>query len=86
MEYYEEAINKQVQKNAPWYVVPADDKRCVVTLRNYLERMQKYTDIKEPELDEKVKLNFSMYKSQLAKNKKRALIFQSPFINQFNFN
>jgi PPK2 family polyphosphate:nucleotide phosphotransferase len=69
MEYYEEVINKTSTKNAPWYVVPADDKEmCRYIIAEIIwNEMQKYTDIKEPELDEKVKLNFSMYKSQLAK-------------------
>jgi hypothetical protein len=84
MEYYEEAINKQVQKNAHGMSCLLMIKMCYI-MRNYLERNAKIYRYKEPELDEKVKLNFSMYKSQLAKNKKRTLI--EPFINfQFNFN
>ncbi|MBC5841224.1 polyphosphate kinase 2 family protein [Flavobacterium sp. F-380] len=69
MKYYEEAINKTATINAPWYVVPADDKdMCRYIIAEIMwNEMQKYTDIKEPELDEKVKLNFSMYKEQLSK-------------------
>ena len=69
MKYYEEAINKTATVNAPWYVVPADDKdMCRYIIAEIMwNEMQKYTDIKEPELDEKVKLNFSMYKEQLSK-------------------
>jgi len=69
MKYYEEAINKTATVNAPWYVVPADDKdMCRYIIAEIIwNEMQKYTDIKEPELDEKVKLNFSMYKEQLSK-------------------
>ncbi|MBU0939962.1 MAG: polyphosphate kinase 2 family protein [Flavobacteriaceae bacterium] len=69
MKYYEEAINKTATINAPWYVVPADDKdMCRYIIAEIIwNEMQKYTDIKEPELDEKVKLNFSMYKEQLSK-------------------
>jgi hypothetical protein len=42
-------------------------KTCAVTLLLKWNEMQKYTDIKEPELDDKIKMNFSMYKDQLAK-------------------
>jgi PPK2 family polyphosphate:nucleotide phosphotransferase len=69
MRYYEEAINKTSTKNAPWYVVPADDKdMCRYIVAEIIwNEMQKYTDIKEPELDDKIKINFGMYKDQLTK-------------------
>jgi PPK2 family polyphosphate:nucleotide phosphotransferase len=69
MKYYEEAINKTSTDIAPWYVVPADDKDlCRYIIAEIMwNEMQKYTDIKEPELDDKIKMNFSMYKDQLAK-------------------
>ncbi|MES2240496.1 MAG: PPK2 family polyphosphate kinase [Bacteroidota bacterium] len=69
MKYYEEAINKTSTENAPWYVVPADDKEmCRYIIAKIIwEEMQKHTDIKEPELDDKVKINFAMYKEQLNK-------------------
>ncbi|WPR72892.1 PPK2 family polyphosphate kinase [Flavobacterium sp. NG2] len=67
MQYYEEAINKTATDNAPWYIVPADDKDMAryIVAQIIWEEMQQYTDIKEPELDEKVKMNFAMYKAQL---------------------
>lgn len=67
MHYYEEAINKTSSENAPWYVIPADDKEMAryIVAKIIWEEMQKYTDIKEPELDEKVKANFEEYKKQL---------------------
>jgi PPK2 family polyphosphate:nucleotide phosphotransferase len=69
MKYYEEAINKTATENAPWFIVPADDKDMAryIVGKIIWEEMQKYTDIKEPELDEKVKLNIAMYKDQLSK-------------------
>tara|TARA_R110002124_G_scaffold105634_6_gene256773 strand:+ start:690 stop:1568 length:879 start_codon:yes stop_codon:yes gene_type:complete len=69
MKYYEEAINKTSTENAPWYVVPADDKdMCRYIVAEIIwNEMKKYTDIKEPELDDKIKMNFSMYKDQLTK-------------------
>jgi PPK2 family polyphosphate:nucleotide phosphotransferase len=69
MKYYEEAINKTTTENAPWYIVPADDKDMAryIVGKIIWEEMQKYTDIKEPELDDKVKANIAMYKDQLSK-------------------
>ncbi|MGX7668247.1 PPK2 family polyphosphate kinase [Flavobacterium pedocola] len=67
MKYYEEAINKTSKTHAPWYVIPADDKEMAryMVAKIIWEEMQQYTDIKEPELDEKVKINFIEYKKQL---------------------
>ena len=67
MEYYGEAINKTANEHAPWFVIPADDKemaRCIVA-KIIWEEIQKLTDIKEPELDPKVKANIDLYKDQL---------------------
>ncbi|WP_337967041.1 polyphosphate kinase 2 family protein [uncultured Flavobacterium sp.] len=68
-EYYEEAINKTSTDYAPWYIVPADDKEMAryIVAKIIWEEMQKHTDIKEPELDEKIKANIEMYKEQLKK-------------------
>ncbi|MFA9190311.1 PPK2 family polyphosphate kinase [Flavobacterium sp. FZUC8N2.13] len=69
MSYYEEAINKTSTENAPWFVVPADDKDMCryIVAKIIWETMQQFSDIKEPELDDKVKMNFAMYKEQLSK-------------------
>ncbi|SNR35027.1 PPK2 family polyphosphate kinase [Flavobacterium sp. ov086] len=66
-QYYEEAINKTSTDYAPWYVVPADDKEMAryIVAKIIWEEMQKHTDIKVPELDEKIKANIEMYKQQL---------------------
>ncbi|RKR11323.1 PPK2 family polyphosphate:nucleotide phosphotransferase [Flavobacterium sp. 90] len=68
-EYYEEAINKTSTDYAPWYIVPADDKEMAryIVAKIIWEEMQKHTDIKEPELDDKIKANIEMYKQQLKK-------------------
>ncbi|CAD0004682.1 PPK2 family polyphosphate kinase [Flavobacterium salmonis] len=67
MQYYEKAINKTSTDYAPWYVIPADDKEMAryIVAKIILEEMQKYTDIKEPELDDKIKANIEMYKKEL---------------------
>lgn len=69
MHYYEDAITKTATENAPWFIVPADDKAMAryIVAKIIWEEMQKYTDIKEPELDEKVKANFETYKQMLQK-------------------
>ncbi|MDQ6471074.1 polyphosphate kinase 2 family protein [Flavobacterium sp. LHD-80] len=68
-KYYEEAINQTSKEHAPWYIVPADDKEMAryIVAKIIWEEMQKHTDIKEPELDEKIKANFELYKEQLKK-------------------
>lgn len=67
MKYYEEAINKTSKPHAPWYVIPSDDKEMAryMVAKIIWEEMQKYTDIKEPELDEKVKTDFETYRQHL---------------------
>jgi PPK2 family polyphosphate:nucleotide phosphotransferase len=67
MKYYEEAINKTSTENAPWYIVPADDKGVAryIVAKTIWEEMQKLTDISEPELDPKVAANIEFYKNQL---------------------
>jgi PPK2 family polyphosphate:nucleotide phosphotransferase len=64
---YEEAINKTSKSHAPWYIVPSDNKKAARTIvaSILLEELKKYTDIKEPELDEKIKANLEEYKKQL---------------------
>ncbi|MCI9846317.1 PPK2 family polyphosphate kinase [Flavobacterium pectinovorum] len=69
-KYYEEAINKTSTDYAPWYVIPADDKEMAryIVAKIIWEEMQKHTDIKEPELDDKIKANIEMYKKELGGN------------------
>ncbi|GAA4041262.1 PPK2 family polyphosphate kinase [Flavobacterium chungnamense] len=67
MNYYEEAINKTATENAPWYVVPADDKGVAryIVAKTIWEEIEKLTDITEPELDPKVAANIEVYRQQL---------------------
>lgn len=69
MNYYEEAINKTATENAPWYIVPADDKGVAryIVAKTIWEEMQKLSDITEPELDPKVAANIEIYREQLKK-------------------
>ena len=67
MKYYEEAINKTSKPHAPWYVIPSDDKEMAryMVAKIIWSAMQQYTDVKEPQLDEKVKVNIEEYKKIL---------------------
>lgn len=69
MSCYEDAINNTSTNHAPWYVIPADDKEMAryIVAKIIWEEMQKLTDIKEPELDDKVKENMKLYREQLEK-------------------
>lgn len=64
---YEEAINKTSKPHAPWYIIPSDNKKAarVIVASVLLEELKKYKDIKEPELDDKIKANLEEYKKQL---------------------
>lgn len=69
LKYYEEAINKTSAPHAPWYIIPADDKplaRYLVAKIIY-EEMVKFTNITEPQADEKLIKNIDMYKEKLSK-------------------
>ena len=68
---YEEAINETSRPNAPWYVIPADNKKAarVIVASIILEELKKYEDIKEPELADKIKANLAVYKKQLESEK-----------------
>lgn len=67
MTCYEDAINRTSTEFVPWHVVPADDKdMCRYIIAKIIwERLQKLTDVKEPELDENVKLNLDLFLEQL---------------------
>jgi PPK2 family polyphosphate:nucleotide phosphotransferase len=69
MTYYEEAINKTSKENAPWFVIPADDKPIsrYIVAKIIWEEMQKLTDVNEPKLDEKILANIDEYKKILEK-------------------
>jgi PPK2 family polyphosphate:nucleotide phosphotransferase len=67
MNCYEEAINKTNTNDAPWYVIPADDKGVAryLVAKIIWEKLASLTDIEEPKLDEKVAANIPFYRDQL---------------------
>ncbi|SEP55743.1 PPK2 family polyphosphate kinase [Flavobacterium urocaniciphilum] len=66
MKYYEEIMNKSSNENAPWYIIPSDDKEMAryLVAKIMWEELQKFS-IDEPQLSEKDKANFELYKQQL---------------------
>ena len=66
MEYYEDAINRTSADNAPWYVIPADDKpTCRLIMASILyEEMKKY-NFKEPTLAADILSELDNFKAQL---------------------
>ena len=70
-DYYGEAIEATSSENAPWYVVPADDKDLArhIVLQAIFDALLKYTDIKFPELEDKVENNLDFYRSELENEK-----------------
>ena len=68
---YEEAINKTSKPHAPWYIVPADNKETAryIVAKTILDELEKYTDIKEPEMDDKIRENIALYREFLCKEK-----------------
>ncbi|MGB5238862.1 MAG: polyphosphate kinase 2 family protein, partial [Flavobacteriaceae bacterium] len=71
MDCYQEAIQKTSKPHAPWFVIPADNKRVarVIVATVLLKTLKKYKDIREPELDEEIRANIELYKKQLESEK-----------------
>lgn len=67
MQYYQEAINATSIPQAPWYVVPADNKETAryIVAKIIWEVLSQYTDIREPELDDEVRAHFAQYRKAL---------------------
>ncbi len=64
---YEEAMSRTSKDHAPWYVIPADNKKAarVIVASILWEELKKYHDIKKPELDSEIQANLETYKDQL---------------------
>ena len=71
IDCYEEAIQRTTNDKAPWYIIPADNKRAarVIAATILLETLKKYKDIKEPDLDDEIKENLTQYREQLQREK-----------------
>lgn len=67
MDCYEDLIQNTSTKDAPWYIVPADDKSVCryIVAQIILEELKKYKDIKYPELPEDIEKDISSYRKEL---------------------
>ncbi|MDO4781987.1 MAG: polyphosphate kinase 2 family protein [Capnocytophaga felis] len=65
-KYYEEAINETYSKSAPWYIIPADNKKAarLLVAKILWNTLKKYENIKYPELSNEI--NLTEYKKQLS--------------------
>ena len=68
-ECYEKAISQTSTENAPWYIIPSDNKKesRLILTEILLEELSKLKDVKEPELDKETQINLDLYKEQLNK-------------------
>jgi len=68
-KYYEEAIGATHTADAPWYIIPADDKSMArfLVADVLLKAMEKYTDIKEPSLSKDIHDNLENYIEMLSR-------------------
>ena len=66
-ECYEAAINKTSTENAPWYIIPADDKPTAryLVAKILKDELSKYTEVQEPELSPEILENLDQYKDEL---------------------
>lgn len=64
---YEDLLNKTSTSDAPWYIIPSDDKATsrLLIAETILDTLKKYTDIDEPELDSKTKGELEKFKRML---------------------
>lgn len=69
---YEAALPKTSKDHAPWFVIPADNKKAarVIVASILLEALKKYKDIEEPELEDEIKANLETFKKELEKETK----------------
>lgn len=67
MEYYEQAIQATSKPNAPWYIIPSDNKEVsrYLVAKILWEVLSNYKDIRYPELDEDIQEQLKFYKKQL---------------------
>ncbi len=67
MRCYEDAINRTSKPHAPWYIIPSDVKPAarLIVASILLQELQKYEDIKEPELAPKLKAQIEDFKKRL---------------------
>ena len=75
-ECYQQAIDKTAKPHAPWYVIPADNKKAarLLVANILLNELKKYKDIQEPELSEEIKTNLENFQTRTRKRTMRKLV------------
>lgn len=68
---YQEAIVKTSKDHAPWFVIPADNKKAarVIVASILLQSLKKYKDIREPSLNADILANLDHYEKELQAEK-----------------
>jgi PPK2 family polyphosphate:nucleotide phosphotransferase len=68
---YQEAIRNTSREHAPWYVIPSDSKDAarLIVASILLQVLERFADIREPELEPEVKANLDKYIQELKKQK-----------------
>jgi PPK2 family polyphosphate:nucleotide phosphotransferase len=64
---YEDLLNRTSKEQAPWYIIPADDKPTsrLLVAKTILETLRQLSDIKYPELDKEEMTKIQGYKDEL---------------------
>lgn len=68
---YEDAINRTSTENAPWYVIPSDEKPVAryLVVKILYEELTRYKEVQEPELAPEIRKNLDEYREQLKQEK-----------------
>lgn len=66
---YTEAINRTSTQDAPWYVIPSNSKLMARYLVSEVlwDKLQKYKDVKEPDLEPEIRKHLEAYRELLSK-------------------
>lgn len=69
-QYYQETIRNTSHPHAPWFAIPADDKKAarLMVAKIILDELKKY-DFREPEVNDEVLQNISSYEIKLRNEK-----------------
>lgn len=67
MHCYEEAIQHTSKKHAPWYIIPADNKKVsrYLVAKIILDELKKHKDIRYPEMPPEIEKDKELYKKEL---------------------
>lgn len=67
MDSYEDAIKNTSTSYAPWYIIPADNKKVAryLVAKTIHEELKKYKDVSYPELPENIEKDIASYREEL---------------------